>query len=115
MRPTAGTHLRGGNIALAVDGQVVHPLERASHPPWTTERAELRPGLPIERVDLHVRSVGDKDVALRFDFRQDEIPYRTVLQCLWLNLKFLHERAVGLKNLNAIVGSVAHVDQTVVG
>ena len=71
--------------------------------PGGAEGAELQVGLAIDGGHLHVGAIGDEDVALGPVLRQHQVPHRAVLQRLRLDLELLHEGAVLLEHLDAVV------------
>ena len=86
-------------------------------PGWRPWRPHWLSSLPVSRasvMDLAVGAVGDEDVALLGILRQHEVPYRAVRKRLRLDAEFLHERAVLAEHLDAVVGAVADIDETVV-
>src|SRR5262245_42306402 len=60
----AGANLGRVEIALGIDRYVVHPLEFAGHAAGAAKLRQPLTALPIERVDLHVGTIGEEDIAL---------------------------------------------------
>ena len=114
LRPAAEADLRGVEITLGIDADVVHPLELAG---LAAVPAPLRQRLAVlarYRDDLAIGAIGDEDEALLRVARKHQVPDRAVLQGLRLDAKLLHEGAVLAKHLDAVVDPVADINETVV-
>src|SRR5258707_15221754 len=94
LHPPSEADLRSVEIALRVDGDVVHPLELPSLAAVAAECAEHLAGLAQQRRDLPIRAICGEDIALLRAFREHEIPDRSVRQRFRRDLELLHERAV---------------------
>src|SRR5262249_23700024 len=101
-------------VALRVDRDAVRRVELARLPATVTECGELVERLTIEDVDFHVRAVGNIQESLLPVAREGDVPDGAGAARRVRDDCFLHERAVLLEHLNAIVLRVADVDQAVV-
>src|SRR5262245_29878932 len=111
--PASKSDLGSVEIALRVDPDVVHPFELAE---LAAAPAPLREHLAVlvrQHADLSVRAIGYENVPLLRIARQHQIPHRAVCQRLWIDLELLHEAAVLAENLDAIIGTVADIDESV--
>ena len=93
----------------AVDGEELPRLAAA-----VAEAGEDLQRLAIEHVDLLVLPVGEVEILLLRILRERDVPHRAVAERLRRDERLLHERAVGLEHLDAIVRPVADVDEAVV-
>src|SRR5688572_29492435 len=114
LRPAAEADLRGVEITLGIDANVVHPLELAG---LSAVPAPLRQRLAIRaryRDDLAIGAVGDEDEALLPIARKHQVPDRAVLQGLRLDTELLREGAVLARDLDAVIDPIADINETVV-
>jgi hypothetical protein len=106
--------LRRVEGALRVNRDVVHPLKLAGLAPVTAPLREHLSILARKRVDLAIGAVGDEDeLLLRID-RQHQVPDRAVGERLRFDPEFLHEGAILAEHLDAVVDTVADIDEPVV-
>src|SRR6266404_8113716 len=102
LRTSSEPDFRGVQVPLAVDGDVVHPLELARHAAGAAEGGELTAARALERVDAPVRAVGDIQVLLRRIVRKHHIPHRAVRARQRLDAELLDELAARLEHLDAV-------------
>src|SRR5450759_276802 len=114
LRTVPEADFRRVDIAFRIDGDVMHPFELAGLAAMPTPLREHLPVVAVDRDDLAVRPVGDENIFLCGIFRQHEIPNRTVLQSLRLDPELLHEGAILAEHLDAVIGAVADIDETVI-
>src|SRR4029453_4054446 len=106
--------LRGGEAALRVNRNVVPPLELAGLAPVAAPLREQLSILARKRVDLAIGAVRDEDeLLLRID-RQHQIPARAVGKRLGFDPQFLYESAILAEHLDAVVDTIADIDEPVV-
>src|SRR6266511_2744082 len=106
--------LRGVEGALRINRNVVHPLELAGLAPLAAPLREQLSILARKRVDLAIGAVGDEDeLLLRID-RQHQVPDRAVGERLGFDPEFLHKGAILAKHLDAVVDTIADIDEPVV-
>src|SRR5262249_17466775 len=101
-------------VALRIRRDAVHAVELPRLAAAVAERGELLQRLAQDHPDALVLAVGHEDEFLVRIARERDVPYRpgatrvAGVECL------LHELAVRLKDLQAVVLPVAHVDEAVV-
>ena len=88
----------------------VHGEALARLPAAVAEARENLHRLAQHDVDLLVLAVGEEHVLLLRILRERDVPHRAVAERVGRDEHFLHERAVRLEDLDAIVRAVADVD-----
>src|SRR5262249_768736 len=108
-----GTHLRGENVSLAVDGDVVHERELANLPSGTAEAAERLFRSTLDNAHFAVHAVDHVDEFLVLVGREHEIEDRArAPRHLFVDV-FEDESAVLAEYLQAVIRAVTDVDKTV--
>src|SRR5215467_9206316 len=113
--PFARVHFGRVDVALGVYRQIVHPVKLSGLPPVAAELAHDLAIVAQERPDVIVLSVGVVEPRLRRVVRDVDVPDRAAAARGRRDHELLHERAVLLEDLDAIVRPVAHVEQPVLG
>src|SRR5262245_4541314 len=109
----ARAHFGRVKVAASVDREVVEPVELAGLAAEAPERGDALPGLAHHDVDLTVRAVRDEEMRLQRVGREDQIVHRAVDLRFRLDRVLANEGAVLAEHLDAVVGAVADVDQTI--
>src|SRR5437879_1764735 len=106
--------LRGEDIAFRIGGDAVHAIKFARLASALAEGSENLKRIAQNDVHPVVLTVGKIDIGLLRILREGDIPGRPGTERPFLDECFLHERAIGLEHLNAVVRTVADVQQAVV-
>src|SRR3989442_10819224 len=109
----AGVDLRRIDVALAVDGEVVDPVELPGASAIAAEGAEDAAALAGEHPDVVVLAVGVVEDRLLAVGREVHVPGGSVAARLGRDDELLAERSVLAKDLEAVVLPVAHVEHAV--
>src|SRR6188472_304764 len=113
LRAFSGIHFGRVNIALGVDGEIMHPVELASVTAVAAEHPDDLAGVAHQRAHLVVGAVGVEQEALLSIDPEVEVPYRARGSGAFFVRELLHEGAVLAEDLDAVVGAIAHIDQAV--
>src|SRR5262252_4474634 len=113
--PLARVHFGRVDVAPGVYRQIVHPVKLSGLAPVPAELAHDLAVVAQERPDVIVLAVGVVEPGLRRVVRNVEIPDRAVAARGRRDHELLHERAVLLEDLDAVVRPVADVEQPVRG
>ena len=105
--------LGGEDISVAVDREVVHPVELTGLPARAAERAEQGAVRAAENADLVVLAVGVEQQGLTGIRPEREVPYAARAEGLRRNLPLGHKTAILAEDLDAVVLPVAHIDEPV--
>src|ERR1051326_1406605 len=106
--------LRSENVALRIGRDAVHGVEFAGLPAAVAEAGQDLHRVALDDVDLLVGAVGQVDVRLLRIFGERDVPRGAVAERVLRDEDFLDESAIGFEDLDAIVGTVANVEQAVV-
>src|SRR3990172_4641318 len=106
--------LRGVDVAPGVGGDAVHPEKLPRLAPAVAEAGQDFERLPLNDIDPLVLAVRQVEVLLRRVAGERDVPHRPVAQRPGRDALLLHERTLPAEHLDPIVGTVPHVDQSVV-
>src|SRR5262249_46892924 len=104
----------GVEIALGVGRDAVHAVKLARLTSAIAERGDLLERLAHNDADALVLPVRQHDEALLRILREYDVPYRARAARVAGVERLLHESAVRAEDLQAIVGTVADIDEPVV-
>src|SRR6185437_12665054 len=107
--------LAGIDVARFVDCHGVYPVELAGIAAAAAEVADHAAVLALENADFVVLAVGIQQIGLFRVGPDGEIPDRAIAERVLLVEPFLDEGAVLLEHLDAVLRTVADVDQAVIG
>ncbi len=115
LRALPGVDLGRVDVALGVDCEIVHPVEFAGVAAVASERADHRAVVAHEGADLIVGAVGIEQVGLLAVDPEVEVPDRACSARRLLVGELLHEAAVLVEHLDAVVRAIADIDQPILG
>src|SRR5882762_4879416 len=102
------------DVALRIRGDAMHGVELPRLPSAVAETRQDLESVAQQDVHLLVRPIGEIDVLLRRVLRKSDIPNGTITQRPFFDDLLFDEGAVRLEYLDAIVHTVADVEQAIV-
>src|SRR5262245_22428239 len=109
LHPLAAVDFAGEDVALGINGDVVHVIKQTRVASRTAERADNLAILAPYHAHLVVRAIRGDEIGLGPVRPRIEIPRRAAAAGLLQLNEFLHEAAVATKHLDAVVDTVANV------
>src|SRR5216684_805980 len=111
----SGIDLGGIDVALGVDRHGVDPVELPGVTSVAAKTADHRAILALQHPDFVVLAIGAQQKSLLRIGPDRDIPYRAIAERVLLIKPFLHEGAVLLEHLDAVVDAVADIDEAIIG
>src|SRR5262245_59214092 len=111
--PLAAIRLRRIQVALRIGREAVDAVELPGLPPALAETREELQRVAQDHVDLRILAIGEIQVRLLRVARERDVPRGSRSQRLAVIERFLHERSVRLEDLDAVVDSIADVEQAI--
>jgi hypothetical protein len=102
------------DVAFRIRGDAVYGIEFARLPPAVAETRDHFERFAVDDPDLLVGPVRQEDVFLLGIFRKSDVPNRAVPQGVLIKDLFLDEGPVRFEDLNAVIGPVADIQETIV-
>lgn len=106
--------LGGEYVALRIRSDAVYGVEFTRLPPAVAEAGHHFERFSVDDPDLLVGAVRQEDVLLLRIFRKRDVPNRAVPQGVLIKDLFLDEGPVRFEDLNAVIGPVADIQETIV-
>src|SRR5205085_6787791 len=106
--------LGGINVALGIDSHGMDPVELSGIAAAAPELPDHGTVVALQHPDFIVLAVGREQVSLLRVGPDRDIPHRAVAARILLEEPLLHEAAVLLEDLDAVVNAVADIDKAVI-
>src|SRR5271166_3205115 len=110
----AAIGLRGINVALRIGGNAVHGVKLAGLPAAVPKAGQNLECVTQHDVDLLVCAVRQKNVLLLRIFGESDVPNGSIAARIFGYEYFLHECPIRFENLDAVVRTIAYIQQTIV-
>ena len=110
-----GVHLTRVDIAARINSDLMDPVELTRVSPIAAKSSKDLARFTVDEANKVVFSIRIDQESLFHIGRKSNRPNRAVTPCGGIKDELLHEIAIPIENLNAIVGAITDVNETVVG